>query len=76
MVEKLDALRHQFKDILENLGDLTFPEWSNALDITNELHRLREAVDDHSLNRSWFSPHARVDGIVMMGTTQEIFRVS
>ncbi len=50
MVEKLDALCRQFKDIVENFGDLIHPEWSSALDITYELHRLREAVDDHSLN--------------------------
>jgi hypothetical protein len=49
-VEKLDARCRQFKDILENLGDCIRPEWSNALDITNELHRLQEAVDDHSLS--------------------------
>jgi hypothetical protein len=61
MVEELDALCRQFKDIVENLGDLILPEWSSALDITNEIHRLREAVDDHSLNQSWFSAHAIVE---------------
>ncbi len=61
---------------VKNLGDLILPEWSSALDITNELHRLWEAVDDHSLNQSWFSTHARVDGTVMMVTTPEILRVS
>jgi hypothetical protein len=49
-VEELDALHRQLKDITENLGDLICPEWFSALDITNELHRLREAVDDHLLN--------------------------
>jgi hypothetical protein len=47
-VEELDALCRQLKNIAKNLEDLICPEWSNALDITNELHRLREAVDDHS----------------------------
>jgi hypothetical protein len=56
-VEELDALRCQLKDIAENLEDLICPEWSSALDITNELRRLREAVDDHSLKQSWFSVH-------------------
>ncbi len=49
-MEELDALCRQFKDIAENLGVLILPEWSNALEIINELHRLREAVDDHCLN--------------------------
>jgi hypothetical protein len=49
-VEELEALCHQLTDIAENLGVLIHPEWSNALEITNELHGLREAVDDHCLN--------------------------
>jgi hypothetical protein len=76
MVEELEALRHQFKDIAENLGVLILPEWSDALEITNELHRLREAVDDHCLNRQWFSTHARIDGTVMTVTTLDICWVS
>jgi hypothetical protein len=75
-VEELDALCCQSKDIVENLEDLSHSEWSSALDITNELHRLREVVDDHSLNQSWFSVHARVDGTVMMVTAPVIRRVS
>ncbi len=55
MVEELDALHRQYKNIAENLEDLICPEWSSAHDITNELHRLWEAVDDHSLNQRWFS---------------------
>ncbi len=58
------------------LEDLIRSEWFSALDITNELHRLREAVDDHSLNQRWFSAHARVDGTVMMVTTPDILLVS
>jgi hypothetical protein len=64
------------KNTVESLKDLTCPEWSSALDITNELHRLQEAVDDHSLNQRLFSVHARVDGTVMMVTKPEICRVS
>ncbi len=75
-MEELDVLRRQLKDIAENLEDLICPEWSSVLDNTNELQRLREAVDDHSLNQSWFSAHARVDGTVMMVTTPEIRQVS
>ncbi len=75
-VEELDALRHQLKNILENLEDLIRLEWSSAFDITNELHKIEETVDDLSLNQRWFSVHARVDGIVMMVTTLEICQVS
>jgi hypothetical protein len=50
MMEELDALCRQLKNIAENLEDLICPEWSSALNITNELHRLQVAVDDHSLN--------------------------
>ncbi len=73
-VEKLAKLCHQLKNIAQNLADLLLPEWSSALDITNKLHRLRDAVNDISLNQRWFSMHARVDGAVMMATTPEICR--
>jgi hypothetical protein len=76
MVEDLANLRHQLKNIAENLADLLCHEWPSALDITNELHRLRKAVGEYSLNRIWFSAHTRVDGTVMMITTPEIRRVS
>jgi hypothetical protein len=75
-VEKLNKLCRQLKNIAHNLADLLLPEWSSALDITNELHRKREAVDEYSLNQRWFSTHARVEGTVMMVTTPEIHRVS
>jgi hypothetical protein len=39
-VEELDALCHKIKNIAENLKDFILPEWSSALDITNELYRL------------------------------------
>jgi hypothetical protein len=76
MVEDLTNLRHCLKNIAKNLTDLFVREWPSALDITNELHRLQEAVDEYSLNQIWFSAHARVDGTVMMVTTPEIRRVS
>jgi hypothetical protein len=38
LVEELDALCHQLKNIVENLEDLICPEWSSAIDITNKLH--------------------------------------
>jgi hypothetical protein len=75
-MEELEVLRHQLKDIAENLGVLILPEWSNALEITNELHGLQEAVDDHCLNRQWFSAHARIDSTVMMATMPDIRQVS
>jgi hypothetical protein len=76
-VEELDALCCQLRNVAEILEDLIHPEWSSALDmITNELHRLQDAVDDHSLNQRWFSAHARVEGTVMMVTTLEIHRAS
>jgi hypothetical protein len=75
-VEALANLRHQLKNIAENLADLLLHKWSSALDITNELHRLQEAVDEYSLNQIWFSAHVRVDGTVMMIMTLEIHRVS
>jgi hypothetical protein len=64
------------KKLAKNLTDLLVHEWPNALDITNELHRLQEAVDEYSLNQIWFSAHARVDGTVMMVMMPEIRRVS
>ena len=76
MEEDLADLRRQLKNIAKNLADLLLHEWPSALDITNELHRLQEAVDEYSLNRIWFSAHARVDGTVTMITTPEISRVS
>ncbi len=42
--------QHQLKNIAENLADFLLPEWPSALDITNELHGLRKAVDEYSLN--------------------------
>ena len=75
-VKELDKLCRQVKNIAQNLTDLLIPEWSSALDITNELHRLHEALDEYSLNRRWFSMHARVEGTVMIVTTPEICRVS
>jgi hypothetical protein len=76
MVRDLANLWRQFKNIAKNLTDLLVHEWPSALDITNELHRLREAVGEYSLNQIWFSTHARVDGTVMMVTMPEICRVS
>jgi hypothetical protein len=76
MLEELETLRHQLTDIVENLGDLILPEWSNALEFTNELHGLREAVEAHCLNRQWFSVHARIDGTVVMVTRPDICWVS
>jgi hypothetical protein len=75
-VEDLTNLRRQLKNVAKNLTDLLVHEWPSALDIINELHRLQEAVDEYSLNRIWFSAHARVDGTVMMVTTPEILWVS
>ncbi len=34
------------KNVAENLADLLLPEWPSALDITNELHRVRKAVHE------------------------------
>jgi hypothetical protein len=76
MEEDLANLRHQLKNVAKNLADLQLHEWPSALDIMNELHRLQEAVDEYSLNRIWFSAHARVDGTVKMTTTPEIHWVS
>jgi hypothetical protein len=76
MVEDLANLRRQLKDVAKNLADLLLHEWPSALNITNEYHRLQDTVDEYSLNRIWFSAHARVDGTVMMITTPEIRRVS
>jgi hypothetical protein len=76
MEEDLANLRRQFKNIAKNLADLLLHEWPSALDITNELHRLQETVDEYSLNQIWFSVHARVDGTVKMITTPEIHWVS
>jgi hypothetical protein len=39
-VEELHVLCRQLKNIAENIEDLICPEWSSALDITNELHGL------------------------------------
>jgi hypothetical protein len=76
MVEDLANLRCQLKNVAKNLTELLVHEWPSALDITNELHRLREAVNEYSLNQIWFSVHARVDGTVMMVTMPEIRWVS
>jgi hypothetical protein len=75
-VEDLANLRHQLKNFAKNLTDLFVHEWPSALDITNELHRLQEAVGEYSLNQIWFSAHARRDGTVMMVTMPEICQVS
>jgi hypothetical protein len=75
-VEALANLQCQLKKVAENLADLLLHEWPSVLDITNELHRLREAADEFSLNQKWFSAHARVDGTVMMIMTPEICRLS
>jgi hypothetical protein len=75
-VEDLANLRHQLKNVAKNLTELLVHEWPSALDITNELHRLREALNEYSLNQIWFSAHDRVDGTVMMVMTPEICQVS
>jgi hypothetical protein len=49
-VEDLANLWRQFKNGAENLADLLLHEWPSALDITNELHRLQEAVNEYFLN--------------------------
>jgi hypothetical protein len=49
-VEDLSDLRHQLKNVAENLADLLLHESPSALDITNKLHRLQEAVNECSLN--------------------------
>jgi hypothetical protein len=49
-VEDLTDLWHQLKNVAENLPDLLLHEWPSALGITNELHRLCEAVGEYSLN--------------------------
>jgi hypothetical protein len=38
------------KNVAKNLADLLLHEWPSALNITNELHRLHEVVDEYSLN--------------------------
>jgi hypothetical protein len=76
MVEDLANLRHQLKNVAKKLTELLVHEGPSALDITNELHRLREAVNEYSLNQIWFIAHARVDGTVMMVMMPEIRRVS
>ncbi len=75
-MEDLANLQRQVKNVAKNLADLLLHEWPSALDITNELHRLREAANEYSLNQIWSSAHARVDGTVTMITTHEIHRVS
>jgi hypothetical protein len=75
-VEDLANLWRQLKKHCKEPQGHLVHERPSALDITNELHRLQEAVDEYSLNQIWFSAHARVDGTVMMVTTPEIRRVS
>jgi hypothetical protein len=62
MEEDLANLRRQLKNIAKNLANLLLHEWPSALDITNELHRLREAVDEYSLNQIWFLAYAKLMG--------------
>ncbi len=57
MVEELEVLHHQLTYNAENLWDLICPEWSNALEILNEL----VAVEVHCLNQQWYSVYARID---------------
>jgi hypothetical protein len=45
-VEDLANLRRQLKNIAKNLTELLVHEWPSALDITNKLHRLQEAVNE------------------------------
>ncbi len=45
MVEELKELRNELTSIAEKLQVLSLPEWSNAFKISNELHRLQEAVE-------------------------------
>jgi hypothetical protein len=45
MVEVLANHKRRLKIIAENLADLPIHEWPSALDITNEFHRLQDAVD-------------------------------
>jgi hypothetical protein len=75
-VADLANLQCQLKNVAKNLTELLVHEWPSALDITNELHRVQEAVNEYSLNQIWFSAHARVDGTVMMVTTPKIRWVS
>jgi hypothetical protein len=49
-MEDLANLCCQLKNVARNPADLLLHEWPSALDITNELHRLQEAVDEYSLN--------------------------
>jgi hypothetical protein len=51
MVEDLANLWRQLKNVAKNLTELLVHEWPSALDIINELHRLREAVNEYSLNQ-------------------------
>jgi hypothetical protein len=74
--EDLANLWRQLKNVAKNPADLLLHEWPTALNITNELHRLQETVDEHSLNQIWFSAHARVDGTLTMITNPEIRQVS
>jgi hypothetical protein len=50
-VEDLANLWRQLKNVAKNLTELLVHQWSSALDITNELHRLQEAVNEYSLNQ-------------------------
>jgi hypothetical protein len=75
MEEDLANLWRQLKNVAKNLAGLLLHEWPSALNSKNELHRLREAVDDYSLNRICFIVHVRVDGTLTMITTPEIRRV-
>jgi hypothetical protein len=46
MMEDLANLWCQLNNVAKNLRDILVHEWPSALDITNELHRLQEAVDE------------------------------
>jgi hypothetical protein len=75
-VEEHEAFCHELTDIAKNLGVLILLELFNALDITNEINGLQEAVEAHCLNQQLFSAHARIDGTVVMVTMMDICLVS
>jgi hypothetical protein len=72
----LNDQRKGLRFYADSIGALILPTWSNPCLILEKLGELEELVDDHDLLGVWFSPHARVDGAVVMVMTPDLRLVS
>ncbi len=64
--EELNELLEGLRCKVDKLDNLICPTWVNPCLLLDKMGELVELVDNHELQRAWFSTHARVNDAVAM----------